>query len=136
MAPASSMSRRRFLGQTAMAGAAAVTRGLAQATRPRWRAAIIGHTGRGDYGHDLDLVFNDHPQIEVVAVADPVSAGRAKAAARCRTAGQYADYREMLEKERPQLVAVAPRHSDQHHAIASAALAAGAHVLLEKPCTQ
>jgi predicted dehydrogenase len=102
----------------------------------RFRAAIIGHTGRGDYGHELDQVFTAHPRIELVAVADPVPAGRAKAVARNQAPRQYDDYHQMLERERPQLVAVGMRQTDQHHAAVSAALDRGAHVLMEKPITQ
>src|SRR5256885_11742806 len=39
----------------------------------------------------------------------------------------------MLEKERPNLVSIAMRQSDQHHAIALGALRTGAHVYCEKP---
>lgn len=42
----------------------------------------------------------------------------------------------MLQKEKPHLVCVAPRWSEQHHEMALAALRAGAHVYLEKPITQ
>jgi predicted dehydrogenase len=42
----------------------------------------------------------------------------------------------MLEREKPQLVAVAPRWTDEHHDMAMAALNVGAHVYLEKPITQ
>jgi predicted dehydrogenase len=101
----------------------------------RLRAAIIGHTGRGNYGHNHDLIFNGREDIEVVAVADPNEAGRAKAAARSKALRQYGDYRQMLEKEKPQLVCVAPRWTDEHHAMALAALRVGAHVYLEKPMT-
>lgn len=97
------------------------------------RAAIIGHTGRGDYGHGLDVCFNGVPGVEVVAVADPDEAGRAKAAARSKARKQYADYREMLKAERPELVAVAPRWSEHHAEIALAAIAVGAHLFMEKP---
>ena len=137
------MPRRRFLRRALAAGAlvanltAARLDSLARAGADSpLRAAIIGHTGRGDFGHELDLVFNGHPGIELTAVADPVAAGRAKAAARSRAPRQYADYREMLEKERPRLVAVGLRHTDQHHAILSAVLKSGAHVLVEKPFAQ
>lgn len=55
-----------------------------------------------------------------------------------RTGAQrsYADYRRMLEQEKPQLAVVAPRCTGEHHAMALAALRAGAHVYLEKPITQ
>ena len=35
------------------------------------RAGIIGHTGRGDYGHHLDVSYQWVPDVDVVAVADP-----------------------------------------------------------------
>lgn len=129
-------SRRKFLGAT-VAGAAGVTIGsLRSAERAtKYRAAIIGHTGQGDYGHGLDVVFTGRKGIEVVAVADPDDAERAKAKSRSGAARDYRDYREMLEKEHPQLVSVAMRWTDQHHAIGKAALEAGAHLYIEKPFT-
>ena len=96
-------------------------------------AAIIGHTGRGDYGHGMDVCFNDLPGVKVVGIADPDEAGRAKAAARCKAERQYADYREMLAKERPNLVSVAPRWSEHHREMSLAAIAAGSHLFMEKP---
>ena len=35
------------------------------------RAGIIGRTGRGNYGHGLDVAYRGLPEVEVVAVADP-----------------------------------------------------------------
>ncbi len=40
----------------------------------KYKVAIIGSTGRGDYGHGIDSPWKDLPDCEVVAVADPVSA--------------------------------------------------------------
>jgi len=100
-----------------------------------WRGAIIGHTGHGDYGHGLDVVLNDVPNIEVVAVADPDATGRARAAQHSNAKKQYADYREMLRVERPELIIIAPRQTVRHHEMAMTALDSGAHVLLEKPFT-
>jgi hypothetical protein len=45
----------------------------------------------------------------------------------------YADYREMLDKEKLDIVAVCPRWIDQHHAMLMAAAEHGCHVYMEKP---
>jgi predicted dehydrogenase len=84
----------------------------------------------------MDLVFADRAGIEVVGLADPDEAGRAKAQQRVQARRTYADFREMLQKERPQLVSVAPRWTNQHHAMVKAALDVGAHVYCEKPFTR
>jgi predicted dehydrogenase len=134
--PDSGLGRRDFLRFTAVAVAGGLLRpDLSRAAAAQFRAAVIGHTGRGDYGHGLDGIFAQRPGIELVALADPDADGRAKAAARTGALRQYADYRELLEKERPQLVSIAMRQSDQHHAIGLAALRAGAHIYCEKPFT-
>tara|TARA_Y100001934_G_scaffold293_1_gene349 strand:- start:6926 stop:8110 length:1185 start_codon:yes stop_codon:yes gene_type:complete len=125
-------NRRKFIG---VAATTAVTLNLSAAPKTKGKAAIIGHTGAGNFGHRMDLVFNGLPNVEVVAVADPHDAGRAKAKANSKATRDYADYREMLAKEKPDLVAVAPRWSGEHHAMTMAALNVGAHVYLEKPFT-
>jgi predicted dehydrogenase len=99
---------------------------------PRYRVAVIGRTGRGNYGHDMDVVWRDLPNVEIVAVADDNEAGRA-AAKRLGARNAYADYRQMLQKERPQIVSVAPRYLDCHRDMVVACAEAGASVLLEKP---
>lgn len=126
------MNRRGFVRLAVTAGAVAAARGQGA---PRAKAVVIGHTGRGNFGHGMELVFLHRPDVETVAVADPDAAGRERARLRAKAPRAYADYREMLEKERPHIVSVAPRHTDQHHALVAAALAAGAHVYCEKPFT-
>src|SRR5579884_371150 len=131
-------NRRRFLKRAAGLAALAISQGIASgADEPNvtWAAAIIGHTGHGDYGHELDVCFNGVPGVTIVAVADLDPVGRARAAAQCGAAKTYADYRQMLDRERPRLVVIAPRWSEEHHDMALAALDAGAHVLVEKPIT-
>ena len=128
-------TRRDYLRCSAALAAVALAPRVPAADAPRYKAAVIGHTGRGDYGHGLDVIFNDRPNIELVAIADPDEAARAKFATKLKAPRHYADYRELLAKERPQLVSVALRHADQHHAIGLAALRAGAHLYVEKPFT-
>jgi predicted dehydrogenase len=129
------MNRRSFATRAALAGAAAATPyRLVAASDPPWRVAVIGHTGRGGYGHGLDEMWRSVPGCEVVGVADPDPAGLA---ATCRKLGGvpgFPDYRVMLREVRPDIVAVAPRHVDQHHDMCLAAVAAGARgIYIEKP---
>jgi len=99
----------------------------------KYKVAIIGSTGRGDYGHGLDAIWKDFDDCEVVAVADSDPQGREKAIPRTGAARGYADYREMLEKERPQIVAVCPRWIDQHRDMMLACAEYGCHMYLEQP---
>src|SRR6266849_3225771 len=100
----------------------------------RYRVAVSGRTGRGNYGHDLDTVWLDLPKVEIVAVADEAAEGRARAAERLQAPKAYADYSEMLAREKPDLVSVAPRWPDCHAEMALAcAEAAVRGVLMEKP---
>jgi len=129
------MRRREFIKNSAVALAGLGTVGAKEEER-RYKVAVIGRTGRGNYGHGLDIVWKDIDQAEIVAVADEDSKGRAAAAKRLNTSRAYADYREMLEKERPQIVSVAPRWLDCHRDMVLACAEFGCHVFLEKPMCQ
>lgn len=132
------MERRTFLTQTA-AVAAALSMGGAgaadTAARKPYRACIIGDSLQGKYGHSLHLVWALRGDVEVVALADPDEAGREKHAREAGAPRTYADYRQMLEKERPDLVAVGPRWTAHHREYLLACAEAGAHGILEKPLT-
>lgn len=129
-------TRRHFLASGAGLAAAGWLPAAPAASpgAPR-KAALIGHTGAGDYGHGVERIFAGLPDIRVVAVADPHEGGRAKARAASGALRDYADYRKMLEQETPDLVGIGPRWAGEHHAMAMAALEAGAHLYLEKPFT-
>jgi predicted dehydrogenase len=102
-------------------------------TKP-YRAVVIGDSARGAFGHWLDLAFARLPQVEVVAVADPVADGRKEAVTRAHAQRGYSDYRQMIEKERPDLAAVAPRWCDERRAMVLACIEAGVRgIYLEKP---
>lgn len=99
----------------------------------QFRVAVIGRTGRGNYGHGLDIVWRHVENVQIVAVADENEQGRAAAQKRLGARNAYADYRTMLQKERPQIVSVADRHLDQHRDIVIACAEAGASMFIEKP---
>jgi predicted dehydrogenase len=98
-----------------------------------YRVAVIGRTGKGNYGHGLDVVWKAVDNVEIVAVADEDEKGRAAAAQRLGAKSAYADYRQMLDKARPQIVSVADRWLDAHRDMVVACARAGASIFLEKP---
>ncbi|MCI0684881.1 MAG: Gfo/Idh/MocA family oxidoreductase [Gemmataceae bacterium] len=98
-----------------------------------YRVAVIGRTRRGDYGHGLDVVWRQIPNAQLVAVADDDDQGRIAAQKRLGVKNVYADYRDMLKKERPQIVSVACRWLDPHRDMVIACAEAGSSVFLEKP---
>ena len=98
-----------------------------------YRAGIIGRTGKGDYGHGVDVAISKVPNVEIVALADENEAGRAAAAKRTNPKTTYASFREMFEKEKLDIVAICPRWIDQHRDMIVAAAEHGCHVYMEKP---
>ena len=101
-----------------------------------YRAGVIGHTGRGNYGHSLDIVYLGMEEIELVAVADADADGLAAAGERLNVdpANRYQDYHRMLAEEKLDIVSVAVRWLDQHHDMVVAAAAAGVRgIFCEKP---
>ena len=128
------VNRRTFLAATAAtvaAGTASSARGQGSSTK--YKACIIGDSKQGGYGHHIDLAFALREDVAVVGLADPDEAGRAKHGKEAGAARTYADYREMLEKERPDVVGVGPRWSVNHRDYLLACAEVGAHGLIEKP---
>ena len=99
----------------------------------KYRVAVIGHTGKGNYGHGVDTVWLKVPQCEIVAVADADEKGLEAAAKRLKAPKAFADYRTMLTEVKPDIVAIGPRWLDQHRDMCLAAAAIGAHLYMEKP---
>ena len=90
-----------------------------------YRVAVIGRTGKGNYGHGIDTVWLGMENVEIVAVADEDEKGRAAAVKRLKTKNSYEDYRVMLNKEKPQIVSVADRWLDAHRDMVVACAEAG-----------
>lgn len=126
------MNRRQFLSTTAAASFALATR--ATDSNTKFRVAIIGHTGRGNYGHGLDTMWAQLPETEIVAVADADAKGLEGALKKLKVNRGFADYCKMLAETKPDIVAIGPRHVDQHRDMARAAVEAGARgIYIEKP---
>ena len=98
----------------------------------RLRYALIG-CGRISPNHAAACLANAD-ELEPVAVCDPVAPRRSilKEHFQDPALRGYADYREMLLKERPQLVAIATE-SGKHAQIALDCLEAGCNLIVEKP---
>jgi predicted dehydrogenase len=126
------MTRRHFLSTTAASVcSASLTAGAA--AKP-YRVAVIGHTGRGNFGHGLDTMWLKMPQTQIVAVADADPTGLAAAQKKLSVERGFSDYHAMLKEVQPDIVAIGPRHIDQHHEMCLAAAASGARgIYIEKP---
>lgn len=98
-----------------------------------FRAAVIGSTGKGGFGHGLELAFKDQPNVELVAIADDDPKGLAAVCKRTAVADGYLDYREMLAKVKPDVVSIGPRWLDRRVEMATAVADAGCHIYCEKP---
>lgn len=97
------------------------------------KIGIIGATGRGDYGHSLDIGASQFGDGKVVAIADENAQGLQAALKKLKVDKGYASYREMLEREKLDIVIIGPRWIDQHADMLLAAAQAGCHVYMEKP---
>ncbi len=92
------------------------------------RVAVIGI---GSMGKNHARVYSELPEADLAAVAD-VDQKLVTATAEKYGAHAYTDYREMLEKEKPDAVSVVVPTA-MHEEVGMAALNAGAHILMEKP---
>lgn len=128
------MNRREFLATTAFAGLNYSIANNALAQGKRWRVGVIGHTGHGDYGHGLHTMWLGVPETQIVGIADPDSKGLEAARTKVGEVPGFADFRKMLADTKPEIVAVCPRHLDQHFEMVLGAIEAGARgVYVEKP---
>lgn len=92
--------------------------------------ALIG-CGRISPNH-IEAAKNNH--LDFVAMCDVIPEAMEEKSSQFGLDGvrRYTDYRELLEKEKPELVAIATE-SGKHAAIALDCIAAGVNVIIEKP---
>lgn len=89
-----------------------------------YRLAIIGYGGFGQFLHHA---WRGIPELELVAVSGRRRSPRVPVGVR-----YYSDWEELLERERPDIAAVATPPAT-HAEIARRAMEKGIHVLIEKP---
>ncbi|MBN2217225.1 MAG: Gfo/Idh/MocA family oxidoreductase [Pirellulales bacterium] len=94
----------------------------------RLRLAVIGAGRLGGFHAQKAAA---HPDMDLVAVVDPVPAARQRVAAECRTQ-PLADYRVLAGRIDAAIVAAPTR---LHHRIAMDLVRQGVHLLVEKPLT-
>jgi myo-inositol 2-dehydrogenase/D-chiro-inositol 1-dehydrogenase len=138
-------TRREFLQHTAVAGAAlsiplvwSGTSALAQrpGRRKKYKMAAIGVGGsRGAFSQGRSIAMRASNHAEMIAVCDVDKVHMDEFNANFdKKLKLYPDYRNLLEKEKPDIVTIGtPDH--WHVPIAIAALHAGCDVYCEKPLT-
>jgi predicted dehydrogenase len=125
------MNRRHFVTTTISAAVAASSVADEPAT---FKVVVIGHTSRGNYGHGIDTMWLKVPETALVAVADAEVKGLAVELKKLKIEKGYLDYHQMLAETKPDIVAVGPRHVDQHRDMVLAAIQTGARgIYVEKP---
>jgi predicted dehydrogenase len=133
------VSRRKFLGQTALAAAGfyivprhVLGRGYV-APSDRLVIASIGVGGQGN--DDLQEIAKS-PKAEIAVLCDVDDRRAAPTVKLFPKAKYYKDFRDMLEKEHGHIDAVTVTIPDNVHAVAAiAAMQLGKHVYVQKPLT-
>jgi len=126
-------NRRDFVLSTALLGAT-FTSASSATVKGRYRVGVIGHTGRGDYGHGLHTMWTGIENADVVSIADADPNGLAKTQKMLAGVQGFSDYRQLLLTTKPDVVSIGMRHVDQHCDVALMAIKAGVRgMYVEKP---
>src|SRR4030042_5174832 len=92
------------------------------------RVAVIGV---GSMGFNHLRVYSELEDVQLAGISD-VNPERLKAITDRFAVPTYADYRELFTKEKPEAVSITVPTSN-HEEVATFALKASAHILVEKP---
>src|SRR5260370_15012865 len=126
--------RRSFIKGSVAAGLGMYAARLIKSQNQRYNTALVG---TGWWGMNILRTAMQAGQSRVIAMCDVDENQLNPAATEVEKLGgdrpkKYKDYREMLARERPEIVIVAtPDH--WHPLVAIAAIKSGAHVYVEKP---
>jgi predicted dehydrogenase len=130
----SAPTRRSFLTATAAASVASFARPIFGAEGKKYRVALIGS---GWWGMNLlrEAMASGRAKVTALCDVDQIVLDNSIADVESESGDKakgYKDYRELLDKEKPEIVIIAT--PDHWHALQTiAAVKAGAHVLVEKP---
>lgn len=94
------------------------------------KAAVVGV---GSIGQNHARLYRNIEGVQLVGIADPNTQSAARVAVR-ENVPAYANFQEMLDKEKPDVVSVAVPTS-LHFEIGCRLIERGVHVLMEKPIT-
>ncbi|MCC7263831.1 MAG: Gfo/Idh/MocA family oxidoreductase [Candidatus Latescibacteria bacterium] len=103
-----------------------------KAAAPRAKKLRVALIGAGGIAGAHMRYYAKMDDVELVALADVSKESMARRAEEYNVADCFTDYRKMLEKVRPDAVSICTPNG-LHAPTTIAALAAGAHVLVEKP---
>lgn len=102
--------------------------------KKRYRVAILGCGSVASF--HLEGWKSCADQVDIIALCDinrdQIVKLKQKWGALCAHATEYTDYRELLVREKPDMVSILTQ-GDLHYELTAAALAAGAHIFMEKP---
>ena len=98
------------------------------------RVGVIDHCRNQCRGtHGTHVAFAGLTGVEIVAVADPDEESRNTTQRETGAPRQYADWTDLIESEKPDIVCVCSRLPTQHVDVVVGAAEAGCHVYCEKP---
>lgn len=99
-----------------------------------WRVCVVEYCrNQGKGGHGTEFAFAGLPGVQIVAVADPDQPSRCRLQQETGAAKSYADWQQLLDQEKPDVLCVSSRLPIQHKDVIMGAIQAGCHVYCEKP---
>lgn len=100
------------------------------------KAAVIGHTGSGDFGRGLDRAFQRISGARLIALTDVNAETAEESQIKSGAKSVYNAYQRMISDESPNLVVVAPSATGERFSMAQEALNSEANLFCEVPFTR
>lgn len=98
------------------------------------KICICHETGEGRLGgHFTQFAFKGLPGVEIAALCDSNDDGIEERMRLTEASRRYRNYKEMMEKERPEIVILCSRLPEDHYEQIKLAISMNCHVLCEKP---